>query len=109
MSYERELLKGNFATLLLAILDREGEMYGYQIAKRLNEMTEGRISPGQSTLYPALHHLQAAGHVTAKWRQRQGRRRKYYTLTSDGRANLAERRTQWREFCKTVETVLQPG
>ena len=107
MGYESELLKGSFATLLLAVLSRHGEMYGYEIAQHLNEATEGRISPGQSTLYPALHQLEAAGHVRSRWREVEGRQRKYYAITPGGKRELARRQEEWQRFQATVNAVLQ--
>ena len=109
MRSDSELLKGNFITLLLAILARGGEMYGYEIAQRLSDETEGRISPGQSTLYPALHQLEASGYVSACWRDAGGRKRKYYAITSEGKRELARRRDEWREFQRTVNLVLDPA
>ena len=108
MSFDPELLKGNFVTLLLAVLSRHGEMYGYEIAQKLSDETEGRISPGQSTLYPALHQLEADGHVLAHWKTAGGRKRKYYAITSGGRRELARRREEWRQFQRTLNAVLDP-
>ncbi|MBW3623434.1 MAG: PadR family transcriptional regulator [Armatimonadetes bacterium] len=106
MGFDSELLKGNFITLLLAVLSRHGEMYGYEIAQKLSDETEGRISPGQSTLYPALHQLEADGHVVAHWREVGGRKRKYYAITSSGKRELARRQEEWRQFQKTLNAVL---
>jgi PadR family transcriptional regulator, regulatory protein PadR len=109
MGFDSELLKGNFITLLLAVLSRYGEMYGYEIAQKLSDETDGRISPGQSTLYPALHQLEADGHVTAYWKQVGGRKRKYYAVTSGGKRDLARRREEWRQFQRALNAVLDPA
>jgi DNA-binding PadR family transcriptional regulator len=106
MGYDSELLKGNFITFLLAVLARHGEMYGYEIAKRLSEETEGRISPGQSTLYPPLHQLEASGFVSAYWKEVDGRKRKYYAITPGGKRELARRQEEWRQFQRTLNAVL---
>jgi DNA-binding PadR family transcriptional regulator len=106
MTHNSELLKGSFTSLLLALLAKHGEMYGYEIAKRLSDETEGRISPGQSTLYPPLHQLEASGFVSAYWKEVDGRKRKYYAITPGGKRELARRQEEWRQFQKTLNAVL---
>ena len=106
MEFSPELLKGNRVTLLLTILARHADLYGYDIAQRLSDATEGRISPGQSTLYPALHQMEAHGPVDAYWTEAGGRKREYSTLTPTGRQELGRRQREWREFQRTLNAVL---
>ena len=55
-------------------------------------------------LYPVLHRLERLGYVEARWEVAEsGRRRKYYRITSEGRAQLAEERRQWQ----TVDATLR--
>ena len=105
MDFSPDLIKGNIATLLLSLLSRHGDLYGYQLAQRLSEETDGRISPGQSTLYPALHAMEGQGWVEAYWTEADGRKRKYYALTAAGHLELARRRTEWQEFQRTLNAV----
>ena len=107
--FDPDLVRGNIAPMVLAILDRDGEAYGYSIAKALAEASGGRLKPGQGTLYPALHDLEEAGHVSARWAEAGGRRRKYYRLTAKGRRALADRRAEWKAFAGFVGTVLKPA
>lgn len=107
--FDPELVRGNVAALVLGVLEREGEAYGYEIAKALIEASAGRVKAGQGTLYPALHDLEESGQVSARWTKREGRRRKYYRLTSKGRRTLAERRDEWKEFAGFVGAVLAPA
>ena len=59
-------------------------------------------------LFPVLHRLERLGHVRAKWRTSEsGRRRKYYRITRQGRAQLAEQRLQWQVVHETLRGVLQ--
>jgi DNA-binding PadR family transcriptional regulator len=54
-------------------------------------------------LYPVLHRLERLGHVEARWETAEsGRRRKYYRITSSGRAQLAEERKQWQAVEATL-------
>lgn len=57
-------------------------------------------------LYPVLHRLERLGHVKARWVDAEsGRRRKYYRITSGGRAQLAEERKQWQAVDATLRGV----
>jgi DNA-binding PadR family transcriptional regulator len=57
-------------------------------------------------LYPVLHRLERLGHVEARWEVAEsGRRRKYYRITSRGRAQLAEERRQWQAVDATLRGI----
>ena len=59
-------------------------------------------------LYPVLHRLERLGHVEARWEVAEsGRRRKYYRITSRGRAQLAEERRQWQAVDATLRGIWQ--
>ena len=71
--------------LVLAIL-AEGESYGYAILKRVRELSGGELEWTDGMLYPLLHRLRRLGYVTTEWRTPpEGRRRRYYAITEDGR------------------------
>lgn len=95
MQIDKDLVAASATPLVLAILD-EGESYGYAILKRVRELSDGKIEWTDGMLYPLLHRLQRFGYVTPEWRTPPGaRRRKYYAITPDGRAALAEHKRQW--------------
>ena len=57
-------------------------------------------------LYPVLHRLERLGHIEARWEVAEsGRRRKYYQITSQGRARLAEEREQWKAVNSTLQGI----
>ncbi|MBV9951588.1 MAG: PadR family transcriptional regulator, partial [Acidimicrobiia bacterium] len=58
------------------------------------------------TVYPALHKLEAAGLVASDWSTIDGRKRRVYALTDNGRAALTAQRREWRSFVRGVEAVL---
>ncbi|MFE1169911.1 PadR family transcriptional regulator [Nocardiopsis sp. NPDC058789] len=100
-------LKGVLDLLVLAGLT-EGESYGYALAARLDEAGFGRIKGG--TLYPVLNRLEEAGLVVAEFRAAEkGPGRRYYHLTDQGRAVLAEQGAAWLEFDASVREVLRKG
>ena len=59
-------------------------------------------------LYPVLHRLERLGYVEARWEVPEtGRRRKYYRITSQGQAQLAEERRQWQAVDATLRGIWQ--
>jgi len=103
MEINKDLIAASSTPLVLAILAAE-DSYGYAILQRVRELSGGRIQWTDGMLYPVLHRLERLGDVKARWEVvESGRRRKYYRITSQGRARLAEEREQWR----TVDSTLQ--
>ena len=81
--------------MVLGIL-AHGESYGYAILKQVNVVSGGELAWTEGLLYPLLHRLERIGHIESSWRTPPGgRRRKYYRITAQGRAELAEQRRQW--------------
>src|SRR5215510_12840193 len=99
-------LRGVLDLCLLALLD-DGEAYGYELSKRLEELGFGSV-PGGS-LYPALLRRERLGHLVAEWRPGEGGPgRKYYSLTPSGREAVAREAMAWHEFAGSVEAALAP-
>jgi DNA-binding PadR family transcriptional regulator len=96
MELGKDLVAASATPLVLAIL-AERESYGYAIIKRVAELSGGHLQWTDGMLYPVLHRLERQGHIAAKWSEGDnGRRRKYYRITKEGRALLAVHRQQWR-------------
>ena len=96
MEVGKDLVAASATPLVLAIL-AEGDSYGYAIIKRVGELSGGQLQWTDGMLYPVLHRLERQGYVAAKWAVSEtGRRRKYYRITRDGRAQLADQRRQWQ-------------
>ena len=95
MQIDKDLVAASATPLVLAIL-AEGDSYGYAILKRVRELSDGELEWTDGMLYPLLHRLDRLGFVTTEWQTPpEGRRRKYYAITDDGRAALAEHKRQW--------------
>lgn len=91
--------------LVLAIL-AEGESYGYAILQRVRDVSAGQLAWTDGMLYPLLHRLHRQGYVTTDWRSPTGgRRRKYYTITEEGRSALAEHQRQWTTVTQALDQV----
>jgi PadR family transcriptional regulator PadR len=102
----RELKRGTLELVVLELL-APGEAYGYEIASKLTERTQGALEITDGTLYPVLYRLERAGFVTVRWETPQrGVPRKYYQLTDAGRAELAQLRQEWISFAQAMNTLL---
>ena len=105
MSINKELVAASSTPLVLAIL-AEGDSYGYAILKRVRELSGGALEWTDGMLYPVLHRLERSGLVEARWDQAEtGRRRKYYSITQNGREQLAEERRQWHTVDQALRNI----
>ncbi len=102
-----QLRRGVAGPCILALLET-GPRYGLEIVKQLDEA--GQLLTSQGTVYPLLGRLNDAGWVTSEWQVADGERpRRYYTLTSSGRAELAAFREEWAQFSTAVDALLSAG
>jgi len=98
----KELVGASTAILILGAL-RERPSYGYEIVRQINREAGGIFTWQEGTIYPLLHKLEKQGLVRAKWEEStEGRKRKYYSLTPDGRAALEEGARQWESFHRII-------
>jgi PadR family transcriptional regulator, regulatory protein PadR len=105
MEFNKDLIAASSTPIVLAIL-AEGDSYGYAILQRVRDLSAGRMEWTDGMLYPVLHRLERLGYVEARWETAQtGRRRKYYRITPEGRAQLAEERRQWQAVDATLRGV----
>ncbi|MGH8911901.1 MAG: PadR family transcriptional regulator [Acidimicrobiia bacterium] len=110
MHIDKDLVAASATPIVLAIL-AEAESYGYAILKRVRELSEGELQWTDGMLYPLLHRLRRLGYVTTEWRTPpEGRRRRYYAITDDGRAALAEQQRQWAAVTRALDDLWRgPG
>jgi len=92
----KAMIAASTKPLLLSILD-EGESYGYQIIKKVRDLSNGRLDWSFGMLYAVLHRLEHDNLVRSKWRPSgAGRLRKYYRLTEKGRKELEAEKNVWQ-------------
>ncbi|MEP6591616.1 MAG: helix-turn-helix transcriptional regulator [Gemmatimonadota bacterium] len=107
MEISKDLMAASSTPIVLAIL-AEGDSYGYAILQRVRELSGGRMEWTDGMLYPVLHRLERLGHVQARWEVAEnGRKRKYYGITSGGKAQLAADREQWQAVDATLRGIWQ--
>ena len=107
--FQKELSAGTVSLALLGVLATAGEpMYGYQIAKRLEQVGGGVLAGKQSALYPVLRNLQAGGLLESFVEPSvSGPPRRYYRITAFGRELLHAWAEAWRATRDSVDSVLQ--
>lgn len=105
MELGKDLVAASATPLVLAIL-ADGDSYGYAIIKRVAELSGGHLQWTDGMLYPVLHRLERQELISSKWAESDsGRRRKYYRITKEGRAELAAQRQQWQAVDKTLRGI----
>ena len=105
MHVAKDLVAASATPMVLGILAL-GESYGYAILKQVNEVSGGDLVWTDGLLYPLLHRLERLGHVESNWRTPPGGRpRKYYRITDQGRAELAEQRRQWAAVVNALKSI----
>jgi PadR family transcriptional regulator, regulatory protein PadR len=91
----KELVAASTVPLVLSVLT-EGESYGYELIRRVRELSGGRIEWTEGMLYPVLHWMEREQMLESQWRAVSGeRRRKYYRLRKEGRLALKQEQQQW--------------
>lgn len=106
MKINQELRKGSTSILILSLLEKE-DMYGYQITQELKKATEHVFELKEGTLYPMLHSLEKENAIESYWFDAEnGKRRKYYKITRDGKKLLKSKKEEWCLYTRAVNTVL---
>jgi len=108
--FQRELNAGLVGLVLLAVLDQaEEDLYGYQIAKRLQHLADGSSPVKQGALYPVLRQLSANGLLASRIvPSYSGPPRRYYRITESGRRTLSEWRAIWHATRDFVDEYTEP-
>jgi PadR family transcriptional regulator PadR len=105
LEINKDLIAASSTPLVLAIL-AEGDSYGYAILQRVKELSGARMEWTDGMLYPVLHRLERLGYIKARWEAAEtGRRRRYYRITAEGKARLAEERRQWQAVDSTLRGI----
>ena len=105
LDINKDLIAASSTPLVLSIL-ADADSYGYAILQRVQEISGGHLEWTDGMLYPVLHRLERLGHIQAHWEVAEsGRRRKYYNITPQGRAQLVMERKQWQAVDTTLRDI----
>lgn len=106
MERDAEILQGTLDLLILKGLEL-GPMHGFGVSLRIQQLSRDTFRILQGSLYPALHRLERQGAIHSDWGvSENGRRAKFYALTTAGRARLRSEVADWRRVTRAVELVL---
>jgi len=105
MVIQSKVARGSAELAVLALLE-EQPLYGFEIAKQIQERTAGSLRFTMASLYPMLYELENRGMVKAQWEVNPaGRDRRYYSLTTKGRSELEPLRREWKAFFVALDQL----
>ena len=105
-----QLLQGTLDLIVLRTLATMGPQHAYQIAARLEQVSESLLNLNQGTLYPALLRLEQRGWVASKWGTSDANRKaKFYELTRAGSKQIALESQDWERTVALMERFLRPA
>ena len=106
-NWDSQARKGVLVLIVMSLLSVR-EYYGYALVEQI--LTSSGVQVSDGTLYAILVRLKAEGLVRTRWEAAErGPARKYYALTREGRALLADMKRSWAEIASGVEAILQDG
>jgi len=103
-----DLIKGSLKTIVLKLLEENGRMYGYEITRRVELITDGKIKLTYGALYPVLHKLENEGVLVTESENFNNRIRIYYSLTEKGHSVVAEKIREMKAFIESLQNIVNP-
>jgi transcriptional regulator len=105
ISPDQEWKKGSAELLVLSLLEDQPR-HGYDISRLIEVRSGGALRFHVTSLYPLLYRLEERGWIEGKWVEKaEQRRRRYYTLTAEGRKVVRAQRKSWKEFVAAIGRV----
>ena len=100
-----KIARGSGELAILSLL-AEQPLYGFEIARQIGERTGGALQFTLASLYPLLYEMEKRRWVEGRWQTNHaGRDRRYYSLTSTGRRQLAPLRKEWQAFFRALNSL----
>jgi PadR family transcriptional regulator PadR len=101
-------LQGSLDLLVLKTLSRRPRLHGYGLMSAIRDMSGDILRAEEGSLYPALHRMEEAGWIRAKWIAKDtGRRARLYELTALGKKQLAAEESRWQVVTAAINRVLR--
>ena len=106
--HANDRLQGTLDLMVLKCLDSQGSMHGYAISVHLERISDSALRVQEGSLYPALHRMEQDGWVRAEWgTTEKNRQARFYSLTNEGRRQLALEQESWERLREGVQRVLR--
>ncbi|MGA7409311.1 MAG: PadR family transcriptional regulator [Bryobacteraceae bacterium] len=103
--HDPEWKKGSAELLVLSLLEDQPR-HGYDISKLIQLRSGGALQFHVTSLYPLLHRLEEQGSIEGRWVEKaEQRRRRYYSLTTQGRELLRSKQESWKDFVAIISRV----
>ena len=107
---KNDILQGTLLLLVLKTIDAHGAMHGYAITSHIQRVSAELLRVEEGSLYPALHRMEQDGWVRAEWgTTEKNRQARFYSLTAEGRRQLAREEEGWARLTEGVRRVLRYG
>ncbi|HET9482594.1 MAG TPA: PadR family transcriptional regulator [Xanthomonadales bacterium] len=97
--------KGSAELMVLSVVEGRAR-HGYEISKLIETRSGGRMKFHIASLYPLLYRLEERGWLQGRWVEKPAqRRRRFYSLTPEGRRVLARQRATWKSFVEAMDLI----
>ena len=108
MARKTDVLQGTLGLLVLKTLSAQGRMHGYAITAHIQRVSADLLRVEEGSLYPALHRMEQDGWVRSEWGvTEKNREARFYTITAEGKRQLAREEAGWERLTEGVQRVLR--
>ena len=105
---KNDILQGTLDLLVLKTIETSGRLHGYAITSHIQRVSADLLRVEEGSLYPALHRMEQSGWVKAEWGVTEKKREaRFYSLTAEGRRQLAREEEGWARLTEGVRRVLK--
>ena len=106
MKVNKNMVSGNTAMLILKLIS-EKDMYGYEMIDTLSKRSDNVFELKVGTLYPLLHSMVQSGYLESYNQEANGKLRKYYRITPNGKKYLEKMIEEWNAYANAVTSMIQ--
>jgi len=103
-----DLLQGSLDLLILQTL-QWGPQHGHGIGQAIRTSSSDALQIERGSIYPALHRLESRGWLSSEWKMSEANRRaKYYRLTPQGKNQMHEEQSKWKQLVRAIARTAKP-
>lgn len=106
-SADLQALSRSINTILILGVLKDEEKHGYQIALDVADVSSGLFELRHGTLYPVLHRMEKQGWISGRWQKQDGRRRRVYRITAEGRRYLTGEADRFETLAESVLALVR--
>lgn len=104
----QDSFQGSIPLIVLKVLARRGPLHGYGLTAHIKQVSQDVLNVEEGSLYPALHRMEEAGLIKAKWITTENNRRaRVYEITRAGVNELDQEESRWRSISSAIGRVLR--